>query len=126
VPAPAEDLAHVVELLGGEVVDLQELAEAEDGVEGGAQLVAHPGQELALGQVGPVGLGGGLLALAVEPAELLEGGEQQLDDLLLVGGDGQRPPAHLHGHLDALAALAELELPEDPTDPFEQRRVRAP
>ena len=49
------------DLLLGEVVELEQLAEAEDGVERGAQLVAHAGEELALGPVGPVGLQLGLL-----------------------------------------------------------------
>jgi hypothetical protein len=55
---------------------LEQLPEAEDRVERGAQLVAHAGQELALGGVGPVGL---LLGVqrrrgdrAAVPAESLE------------------------------------------------------
>ena len=50
-----EDVRHVVALLRGDRVHLQQLAEAEDGVQGGAQLVTHPGQELALGLIRAIG-----------------------------------------------------------------------
>jgi hypothetical protein len=54
----------VVDALGlllGEVVELEQLAEPEDGVERGAQLVALAGEKLALCPVGPVGALFGLL-----------------------------------------------------------------
>jgi len=38
------------------VAELEQLTEPQDGVEGGAQLVAHPREELALRAVGPLGL----------------------------------------------------------------------
>jgi hypothetical protein len=62
-----------------EVVELEQLPEPEDRVERGAQLVAHAGEELALGPVGPVGV----------PLGLLEG-RLALPEALLAAG----PPAH--------------------------------
>ena len=41
---------------GGQRLQLQQLAEAQDRVERRAQLVAHARQEVALGAVGPLGL----------------------------------------------------------------------
>jgi hypothetical protein len=55
VPGPREDVAQVLALLVGQVVQLQQLGEAEDGLEGRPQLVAHPRQVLALGLVGLLG-----------------------------------------------------------------------
>ncbi len=46
-----EDLGDIVVLEGGKVVEVEELGEAEDGVEGGAQLMAHAREELALGLI---------------------------------------------------------------------------
>jgi len=42
VAAALEDVGHRVALSVAELSDLEELPEAEHGVEGGAQLVAHP------------------------------------------------------------------------------------
>ena len=60
MPAGPQDVVDAPGLLLGEVVELEQLPEAEDRVERSAQLVAHAGQELALGRVRPVGLGLGL------------------------------------------------------------------
>ena len=56
VASPGEDVRHALLLLGVEGVHLQELRETQDGVKGSPELVAHPGQELALGLTRPVGL----------------------------------------------------------------------
>ena len=55
-----DDVADAVVLRGRQVLHLQKLAEAEDGVERRAQLVAHAREEFALGVVGALGflLGG--------------------------------------------------------------------
>ena len=58
--ADPQDVVDALGLLLGQVVELEQLAEPEDGVERGVQLVAHAGQELALGRVRPVGLPLGL------------------------------------------------------------------
>ena len=62
---PLEDLFDPLTLALLEVVELEQLAKADDGVEGGAQLVAHSGQELALRPVGALGLVPGRLGGAL-------------------------------------------------------------
>ena len=54
-PAP-HDVSHAFALLRREGIRFQHLGKAEDGVERRAQFVAHPGQELALRLIRPVGL----------------------------------------------------------------------
>ena len=58
------DRGHVVELLGVELGVEQEAAHADHGVHRRADLVAHRGEERALGLVGRFGRGAGLLGLA--------------------------------------------------------------
>ena len=55
VAAGPEDVLDALALVGVAAAHLEDLAEAEDGVQGRAQLVAHPRQELALGAVGGLG-----------------------------------------------------------------------
>ena len=50
-----QDVVHRLGLLVGKLVHLQELGEAEDRIERRPQLVAHPGQKLALGPTGSFG-----------------------------------------------------------------------
>ncbi len=60
VPAGFENHGGPVSLVDAELAQGEQLAEAEDRVEWGAQLVADPGQELVLRLVGglqrPIGL----------------------------------------------------------------------
>ena len=63
--ARLEDLLDPLALALLEIVELEQLAEADDGVEGGAQLVAHAREELALRPVGALGLGPGGLGGAL-------------------------------------------------------------
>ena len=56
MPSASEDVLDTLLLLTGQVVHLQELPEAEDGVQGSAQLMAHPGQELIFRPVRLFGL----------------------------------------------------------------------
>jgi hypothetical protein len=51
-----QDVADGFGLLQGHLVELQQLPEADDRVERGAQLVAHPRQELVLRRVRALGL----------------------------------------------------------------------
>ena len=51
VSTATQDLVHALELVFARIVHFEELTEADDGVQRGAQLVAHPRQELALGGV---------------------------------------------------------------------------
>ena len=63
--AAAVDDGQVFLLLAREVgIAVHQLAESEDGIERGAQFVAHVGQEDALGLVGGFGLTACLLKLA--------------------------------------------------------------
>src|SRR6266542_844251 len=55
VAGPREDVTEALVLVVGELLQLQQLREAEDGIEGSAQLVAHARQVLALGLVGLLG-----------------------------------------------------------------------
>ena len=73
VAAAVEDVVGVLELPVVQVAKglvAEDLGEADDGIERGAQLVAHAGEELALGAVG--GLGGvlGLLQRLLHPLAL--------------------------------------------------------
>jgi len=56
VPSALQDLLHALLLPGLQAVHLQDLAEPQDGVEWGTQLVTHPRQELTLRAVGPLSL----------------------------------------------------------------------
>jgi hypothetical protein len=67
-----EDVAEAVALLVGELIQLQHLREAEDGVERCAQLVAHARQVVALGLVGVLS---GELGLLQRLLDLLAGGD---------------------------------------------------
>jgi hypothetical protein len=112
VAARAHDLAQVGSVgLVAIFPDLllEHLAVADDGVQGRAQLVAHVGQELALGLVGRLGLAARALRLGQESGVLHGRGQRgdvaldrldvllaQLERLLCVG-DEQRAD---HGVLD--------------------------
>jgi hypothetical protein len=61
VPPAAQDVVDALGLLLAELLELEQLPEAEDGVQRGPQLVAHLGEEVTLGPVGPVGVPLGLL-----------------------------------------------------------------
>ena len=63
VPPTLQDLLDALALLVVEGAQIQQLAEAQDGVERGPELVAHPRQELALGPVRPLGILHGSLRL---------------------------------------------------------------
>ena len=73
------DLAHVVALAGGEFGGQRQVGQAHDGVHGGADFVAHVGQEIGLEQGG---LHGGLLGRGQGPfhgfllADVHEGADQ--------------------------------------------------
>ena len=56
MPPAFEDLLRGFGVLLVQAVHLEELAESKDRVQGRAQLVAHPGKELALRPVGAIGL----------------------------------------------------------------------
>ena len=56
VPPPLEDMLDALALLGAQGVHLEQLGKPKDGVQRSPQLMAHPGEKLALGLVGPVGL----------------------------------------------------------------------
>ena len=73
--APAlEDVLDALALLAAaSSVELEQLREAEDGVQRRAQLVAHAGQELALGPVRPLGQGLRPLPVRTLALELLVG-----------------------------------------------------
>jgi len=98
VPATLEDVADRLPLVVGQVFELEDLTEAQHRVERGAQLVAHPGQELALGPVGRLGrlvrLASGLVG-APAVVDVDDVAEDRGDPPLLVGfGDeGGRDPA---------------------------------
>src|SRR5690606_23277707 len=55
VPAGLEDMAYVGDLVGSRVAPLEDLREAEYRVEGRAQLVAHPREEVRLRAIRPFG-----------------------------------------------------------------------
>jgi hypothetical protein len=100
VAAAVEHVGDALGLLVGQVLQLQQLPEPEDGVERGAQLVAHLGEELALGPVGPLGVLLGLLQglLGLAPVgdvvgEGVEGGRRPRS---------HRPDHHLDGELVAV------------------------
>src|SRR5712692_8442612 len=57
VSTTPEDVVHAVTLRHRQRVDLQELREPQDRVQGGPKLVAHAREKLALGLIGAVGLG---------------------------------------------------------------------
>ena len=51
VPSAAEDVVHVLALPVTQIIELEELTETDDRVQGCPELVAHAGEELALGAV---------------------------------------------------------------------------
>ena len=55
MPPGGQDVRQAVALLGVEGVHLEHLAEAQDRIERRSELVAHPGQELALRPVSTIG-----------------------------------------------------------------------
>ena len=55
MPPGPHDVADGLAVMVGQVVHLEELGEAQHAVERGAQLVAHAGQEVALGLAGLLG-----------------------------------------------------------------------
>ena len=63
-----------------------DIGHADDGIHGCAYFMAHPGQEGALGLVGPVGRGTGLLQFRLDPAQFLFHG----DPLRNVAGHAQQ------------------------------------
>ena len=66
VPRAGEDVRDVLALFGREGPEelvLEDLREPDDGGHGGAQFVAHVGEELGLGPVGALGLKPGILQL---------------------------------------------------------------
>ena len=97
--APAlEDMVHRLALTVVELVDLQDLPEADHGVKGGAQLVAHPRQELTLGLVRRLGCFLRVSLCLFGPATVVDVDdvpEHRHDPAVLVGlGDehGRHPP----------------------------------
>lgn len=57
VPSALADVVQAVALFGGQLIHLEQLGEAENGVQGRPEFVAHPRQELALGEIRPMRLG---------------------------------------------------------------------
>src|SRR6266567_4955595 len=72
VAPPLEDVAQALALLRPRRVDLQELRESQDRIHGGAELVTHAGEKLALGEGCPLGV---LLGLAQGFFRLLQLGD---------------------------------------------------
>ena len=93
-------LGDVVALLGVQVGLQGQVAHADDGVHGGADLVAHVGQEIALGPGGGLGGGPGLLELPFGPVPVQGDGDglgdapqglHRLGDELGPGKEGHDP-----------------------------------
>jgi hypothetical protein len=110
--ARSQDVADGLLLLFGQLVHVEELGEAQDRVERGPQLMAHPGQEFALGQAGPFGHADGGQKLGFEDQVL--GDVPRHDE----GADGpavlphDRLTAGIEGHPVALGVadpVAEIE-----------------
>src|SRR5207247_7337986 len=74
-PTP-EDMVNAVTLRHRERINLQELGEPQDRVQGGPELVAHAREKLALGLIGAVGLGLRAPALRDLLLEPIVGGAQ--------------------------------------------------
>ena len=55
VASAAEDVVHILALTVGQTIELEELTETDDRVQRCPELVAHAGEELALGAVRGVG-----------------------------------------------------------------------
>ncbi len=106
VAPPRQDVAHALRLVAAELVHAQELGEAEDAVERGAQLVAHAGEELALGLVRPLRLCAPLLHPALEVGA--QGCEVVLGMLLL--GDVLYLAEEIAGVAEAVADHRAVEL----------------
>ena len=111
----AADLPYHQALIGGQAGPLQHLGETQHGVHGGADLVAHVGQEGALGLTGGLsgGLGGaqGLFLLALG-ADVAVDADQAPDLALGIAiGDGRgvnmaHPPARQAQAEDAVVGRA--------------------
>ena len=112
-----DDLVEVVGVLADQFGQLEQLAEAEDRVERGTQLVAHPRQELALGLAGADGLLGGQFGAVPRGVgderrlaafgDVVEGAREAGDHAVLVEQgppvDLQPPFATVGGHEPDLA-----------------------
>ena len=122
MPARADDVADAVRLRRRQVLHLQDLAEAEDGVERRAQLVAHAREEIALGAVGVLGFLLGLVergfaGLALGDVAQVRGEERQP-----LHGDARDGQLHLHeraveppgGQFHALAQRRQDAAPRRP------------
>src|SRR5207237_8111561 len=93
MPSAPQDLFHSLMLLGGEVVHLQQLPEAEDGVQGSAQLMAHSGEELIFRPVRLFGLVLGAAQLLFTLDQQNAGSLERLAqaaDLVTAGGRGRQ------------------------------------
>ena len=101
VPRGVVDLGHAVALLGVERAALQQPRHAEHGVHRRADLVAHVGQELALGAVGAVG----------RIARLGERGVQHLQLALCLLQFGDLVHQHEEAHHLAAAPLGHIVHP---------------
>ena len=103
-PAAAPDVPEAVVLLLGVLLPQAQLGHAQNGVEGGADIVAHVGQKLALG------LAGGLGGLGGDPGLLLllpqgHGGGFVLENPQGLGGLLRVPRHGQHPHADPGAVL---------------------
>ena len=94
--AGLEDVLDAGSTLGSQRLEGQELPEPDDRVQRRAQLVAHPGEELALGLVGPLGLPPRLALGGLRPGAV---------------GDVGRYPAH---RVRAAVLVAQGELDRQP------------
>ena len=134
VRAGAAEQAHVLALLVVQLRLPEDVRDAEDGVEGSPDLVAHVGEEIGLGATGLLrGLLGdpqrvfGLLALD-ELAELAAEGLDDVDEVLVLG-DGARGEDLDHAEDGVVDDDGAREGGEDPVlprglAPVEHGRVR--
>jgi hypothetical protein len=123
VAAAVEHVLDALGLLGGQVLELEQLPEPEDGVERGAQLVAHPGEELALGPVGPLGVPPGLLERLLGAAAFGDVVGEGVEDGLRPRPD--RPDHHLHREQVAVAVQGVDLDPAVQQRPLPRRQVVA-
>ena len=106
VPAGLDDLVEVALLRGRgrRRARFQQLREAEHGVEGRAQLVAHAGQEIGLGVVGLLGGRHRPVELRLDPlAHRVVGADEQVSDEIAVVV-AQRRDRHDRGKAAAVLA----------------------
>ena len=110
VLAGGGDLAVVVAHVGGVVgLAVDERGEAQDGVHGRADVVAHGGEERAFGAVGVLGGGGGALEAG---ADLVVGGDVgEREDGLLALGEHHGPRRHAQPLRAAQRRVVRLEFP---------------